>query len=110
MVLVLQAEDGIRDGHVTGVQTCALPISIFYVNASSGNNMMIRYNQYQHVYLGHGDSDKPPSYNPTHAMYDHIFAAEIGRASCRERRHVPGHRDGRKGALSGPDRECRTMQ
>src|SRR5437660_6993894 len=26
-----QAEDGIRDGHVTGVQTCALPIS----NASS---------------------------------------------------------------------------
>src|SRR5690625_5058194 len=23
---LLQAEDGIRDGHVTGVQTCALPI------------------------------------------------------------------------------------
>src|SRR5690625_7297944 len=23
----LRAEDGIRDGHVTGVQTCALPIS-----------------------------------------------------------------------------------
>src|SRR5690625_3354847 len=23
-----QAEDGIRDGHVTGVQTCALPISL----------------------------------------------------------------------------------
>src|SRR5215208_7249406 len=26
-VLFFQAEDGIRDGHVTGVQTCALPIS-----------------------------------------------------------------------------------
>src|SRR5207253_6201901 len=25
-----QAEDGIRDGHVTGVQTCALPISTFH--------------------------------------------------------------------------------
>src|SRR5690625_5893336 len=25
-----QAEDGIRDGHVTGVQTCALPISTFF--------------------------------------------------------------------------------
>src|SRR5207253_7580735 len=25
-----QAEDGIRDGHVTGVQTCALPISADY--------------------------------------------------------------------------------
>src|SRR5207253_5434862 len=24
-----QAEDGIRDGHVTGVQTCALPISTY---------------------------------------------------------------------------------
>src|SRR5690625_6544655 len=26
MIFFLQAEDGIRDGHVTGVQTCALPI------------------------------------------------------------------------------------
>src|SRR5207253_8658643 len=26
-----QAEDGIRDGHVTGVQTCALPISALSV-------------------------------------------------------------------------------
>src|SRR5437870_10274969 len=26
-----QAEDGIRDGHVTGVQTCALPIWRAYV-------------------------------------------------------------------------------
>src|SRR5689334_24817450 len=26
-----QAEDGIRDGTVTGVQTCALPISIFWL-------------------------------------------------------------------------------
>src|SRR5437870_11201864 len=27
IVFFFQAEDGIRDGHVTGVQTCALPIS-----------------------------------------------------------------------------------
>src|SRR5690625_1956968 len=26
MIFFFQAEDGIRDGHVTGVQTCALPI------------------------------------------------------------------------------------
>src|SRR6266581_6411362 len=26
MILFFQAEDGIRDGRVTGVQTCALPI------------------------------------------------------------------------------------
>src|SRR5207253_8202125 len=30
-----QAEDGIRDGHVTGVQTCALPISKEHRQASS---------------------------------------------------------------------------
>src|SRR5690625_7344549 len=29
--LCLHAEDGIRDGHVTGVQTCALPIYILPV-------------------------------------------------------------------------------
>lgn len=49
--------------------------AVFYVNASSGNGEMIRHQEYMHVYLGHGDSDKPPSYNPTHAMYDRIFAA-----------------------------------
>src|SRR5690625_92559 len=32
-----QAEDGIRDGHVTGVQTCALPIFI----AATGNGHFV---------------------------------------------------------------------
>src|SRR5690625_2918376 len=32
-----QAEDGIRDGHVTGVQTCALPISSFIDSVASPN-------------------------------------------------------------------------
>src|SRR5207253_2514212 len=31
-----QAEDGIRDGHVTGVQTCALPISNSTEGGESG--------------------------------------------------------------------------
>ncbi|NKX49345.1 hypothetical protein HER39_01860 [Arthrobacter deserti] len=55
--------------------------AIFYVNASSGNGAMVRFHALTHVYLGHGDSDKPPSYNPTHAMYDKIFAA--GEAATR---------------------------
>ncbi|WP_370618816.1 CDP-glycerol glycerophosphotransferase family protein [Mumia qirimensis] len=53
----------------------------FYVNASSGNSIFVRHNQITHVFLGHGDSDKPTSYNPTHAMYDRIFAA--GEAAVR---------------------------
>src|SRR5690625_5894056 len=36
-----QAEDGIRDGHVTGVQTCALPISFYTVNPSAGINYQL---------------------------------------------------------------------
>lgn len=53
----------------------------FYVNASSGNNTFVRYHHLTHVFLGHGDSDKPTSYNPTHAMYDRLFAA--GPAAVR---------------------------
>src|SRR5439155_9654018 len=34
-VFFFQAEDGIRDGHVTGVQTCALPIS----NCATGRDI-----------------------------------------------------------------------
>src|SRR5215510_16176765 len=33
-----QAEDGIRDGHVTGVQTCALPISLLKGSARPMSN------------------------------------------------------------------------
>ncbi len=53
----------------------------FYPNASSGNGLFVRYPQLTHVFLGHGDSDKPTSYNPTHAMYDRIFSA--GEAAVR---------------------------
>ena len=53
----------------------------FYVNASSGNGALVRFQHLTHIYLGHGDSDKAPSYNPTHAMYDQIFAA--GPAATR---------------------------
>ena len=38
-----QAEDGIRDGHVTGVQTCALPILGFH-DAMAKNREMLTQN------------------------------------------------------------------
>src|SRR3984957_6873447 len=42
--LFLQAEDGIRDFHVTGVQTCALPISLqcgdFYAEVVRSNSFL----------------------------------------------------------------------
>src|SRR5690606_40964159 len=38
-----QAEDGIRDFHVTGVQTCALPISGAKVGAMVGSIGMVEF-------------------------------------------------------------------
>jgi hypothetical protein len=52
-----------------------------YVNASSANGAFVRFQHLTHIYIGHGDSDKPPSYNPTHALYDEIYAA--GPAATR---------------------------
>src|SRR5207253_8464205 len=50
-----QAEDGIRDGHVTGVQTCALPISEM-VNARKGVGYMVeaarKVLDFERVYAG----------------------------------------------------------
>src|SRR5690606_40708648 len=37
-----QAEDGIRDFHVTGVQTCALPILVDTITARDGRFFQIR--------------------------------------------------------------------
>src|SRR5690625_5346760 len=40
-VFFFQAEDGIRDGHVTGVQTCALPIFAALLGASPGASVSV---------------------------------------------------------------------
>src|SRR5690625_1802006 len=42
LFVFFQAEDGIRDGHVTGVQTCALPISLNRTRAISDYINQIR--------------------------------------------------------------------
>src|SRR5690606_40051099 len=90
-----QAEDGVRDFHVTGVQTCALPISsislpqAYWVWGVVGNlaisivavslrgpyppplpmNAWLGYNVWVHLQI----------------WYAAIAYKEIGRASCRER-------------------------
>src|SRR5438093_9040629 len=70
-----QAEDGIRDWSVTGVQTCALPILTLPLLSQAG--MVAR-----HLRL------KGERYR-LHALINAAGAtatgAEIGRASCRER-------------------------
>src|SRR5690606_39791400 len=99
-----QAEDGIRDFHVTGVQTCALPIFRTLVEAG--------------MHFGHASGKWHPKMKPyIFATRDklHIIdlektrekmaevlglleervrdgKSEIGRASCRERGEMSGGR------------------
>src|SRR2546430_16801213 len=89
-LFLFQAEDGIRDLTVTGVQTCALPISrlraVDQRLAQSGRDQ--------------GRQGRPPAPGPMErarrrAVRLHRAESadrEIGRASCRERGVVLGGR------------------
>ncbi len=79
----------------------------FYVNNAVRNTHFIERRELTHVWLNHGDSEKPACYNPVHAIYDKIFAA--GQAGIdRYARHgvtipsreVPGGRAGRRSRAS----------
>src|SRR5690606_40886113 len=98
-----QAEDGIRDFHVTGVQTCALPI---YFDIKSGRTGTAS----AQALLGHAAAHRLDVQwiLETHAHADHLSAGhwlksrlpgatlaigsgiQIGRASCRETRRTAG--------------------
>src|SRR5207237_6315899 len=76
-----QAEDGIRDSSVTGVQTCALPICIELIDQalaleSNANIGLI-------VMATHGRSRLGDALRGS-TVHD-MLRAKIGRASCRER-------------------------
>ena len=49
-----QAEDGIRDKLVTGVQTCALPISATFSKAKMSSNVAVDYTQRKNVWKPKG--------------------------------------------------------
>src|SRR5690625_8046315 len=79
-----QAEDGIRDGHVTGVQTCALPISIPALMAGTGPRP--RHQCWDgHVGRTGGALLAGASGDRVRRARRRPLGAEIGRASCRER-------------------------
>src|SRR5690625_7926467 len=82
---LFQAEDGIRDGHVTGVQTCALPIcrwlgtlgtsvreSVDIIRAQGAEPAAVL------IALDRMERAGADTQVETHS-------AEVGRASCRER-------------------------
>src|SRR2546430_10269520 len=83
-----QAEDGIRDLTVTGVQTCALPI-LFGVLAYFGlpvNDLpAVDYPVIQ-VNVGYpGATPETMANNVATPLERQFMQIQIGRASCRER-------------------------
>src|SRR5256885_15722049 len=96
-----QAEDGIRDYKVTGVQTCALPIS--YISAVNRLPMLTLEEEqdYARKLKEHSDLDAAGRLVMSHLRLvvsisrqylgyglphgDLIQEGKIGRASCRER-------------------------
>lgn len=49
--------------------------AIFYVNNEAKNANGVRFAGIRHVHLGHGDSEKPASYNASTLQFDFVFVA-----------------------------------
>src|SRR5699024_11864655 len=92
-----QAEDGIRDRNVTGVQTCALPIFDTSIRGTETNPFIIFFrNEGSKIALypirelaRDVNENKPPAisngFSGITLAYNAKSVEEIGRASCRER-------------------------
>src|SRR5690625_4232893 len=89
-ICFLQAEDGIRDGHVTGVQTCALPIyqsmytDIFVPkdrikNAKNGQVVLVSFDDWpENADSPFGTVTKILGYPGKHETEIHAILAEYG--------------------------------
>src|SRR5215510_6686053 len=88
-----QAEDGIRDGHVTGVQTCALPICLpitpeFKANLTARLNFplgaMEGFGQISGVYNGDSYSDLQRSDRETLGIQPSYTTADFSAGVTRD--------------------------
>src|SRR5438552_17048554 len=99
LLFFFQAEDGIRDDLVTGVQTCALPISCCASGKDAGRtitrNAAIGRRAVACTNFLKWWTTVEAKFKPKHEPYD-----EIGRASCRERGEIGGVREARERSKS----------
>src|SRR5437867_1839228 len=93
-----QAEDGIRDRTVTGVQTCALPIWRIHDPLDHGKQNL-DHELHRNVFAHHSraltldeklseempDQSGPTAFDNLEHVRRFLAHIEIGRASCRER-------------------------
>src|SRR5437016_9240729 len=97
LLFFFQAEDGIRDWSVTGVQTCALPIWPWPAPAAGEAVVKMRaapinpadLNQIEGKYPVRAELPATPGFEGAGLVAEVgenvTNVAEIGRASCRER-------------------------
>src|SRR5207253_4965995 len=89
-----QAEDGIRDGHVTGVQTCALPICLLRelgwgrsLTEDWELTLRLYAKGYKVVYTPYAETPAEcvATFGRLARQRMRWAEGQIGRASCRER-------------------------
>src|SRR5256885_3131795 len=82
-----QAEDGIRDYKVTGVQTCALPISAVQTATARAPHLVLFFQNSAATSNGASAEYPANAYWLAISKMDGgaLRAIKIGRASCRER-------------------------
>src|SRR5207302_4568895 len=91
VIFFFQAEDGIRDFHVTGVQTCALPIFGCGMKASQEWEHLVTDQPSLGLRVARIGAEGEPVVAAIHLglrapdVEQRPHDAEIGRASCRER-------------------------
>src|SRR2546426_10957187 len=87
MFFFFQAEDGIREYKVTGVQTCALPIS-GRLRAPRAGRQELRRNR-RHYGLQPGHREEPPQSGPEQLRAAHRALAGVGTPQALTHPHPP---------------------
>lgn len=86
--LIQLGSRGTRDLDTLLVRTIR---AIFYVQNARANQGYMDHTDRTHVWLNHGDSDKPANFNPRHALYDLLVVCGQAGIDRYERHgiHIP---------------------
>jgi hypothetical protein len=63
--------------------------AVFYVQNARANAGFMAHKRLTHVWLNHGDSDKPANFNPRHALYDVLVVCGQAGIDRYERHGIP---------------------